>query len=57
MTLTEFAREPASRAWSVSLHIELEQTIRTFIETYNAEPKPFVWSKTPDEILDSGAQL
>ena len=32
---------------------ELEQAIRNYIETYNGEPKPFRWSKTADEILDS----
>jgi transposase len=36
---------------------ELEQTIRNFIDTYNAEPKPFVWSKTADQILDSVARF
>jgi transposase len=32
---------------------ELEQAIRTYIETTNARPKPFVWTKTADEILAS----
>jgi transposase len=36
---------------------QLEQTIRHYIDTYNAEPKPFVWSKTADEILDSVARF
>lgn len=36
---------------------QLEQTIRNYIDTYNAEPKPFVWSKTADEILDSVARF
>ncbi|MHB8501064.1 MAG: IS630 family transposase, partial [Candidatus Acidiferrales bacterium] len=34
---------------------ELEQAIRTYIETTNAWPKPFVWTKTADEILASVA--
>jgi transposase len=36
---------------------QLEQTIRNYIDTYNAEPKPFVWSKTADQILDSVARF
>src|SRR5262249_5672151 len=36
---------------------QLEQTIRTYIETYNEQPKPFVWSKTADEILESLARF
>ena len=30
---------------------ELEAAIRQFIETHNAGPKPFQWTKTADEIL------
>lgn len=29
----------------------LEQTIRDYLETNNADPTPFVWTKTADEIL------
>jgi transposase len=32
---------------------ELEKAIRDFIEAHNADPKPFVWVKTADEILAS----
>lgn len=32
---------------------ELEDAIRRYIETTNARPKPFVWTKTADEILAS----
>lgn len=32
---------------------ELERAIREFIDAHNAEPKPFVWLKTADEILAS----
>jgi hypothetical protein len=35
----------------------LQTTTEDFIDTYNAEPKPFVWSKTADEILDSVARF
>ncbi len=26
-------------------------TIRTYIDTCNEQPKPFIWTKTADEIL------
>ena len=32
---------------------ELEDAIRRYIEVTNHRPKPFVWTKTPDEILAS----
>jgi transposase len=32
---------------------KLEADIRRWIANWNAEPKPFVWTKTADEILDS----
>ena len=31
----------------------LEADIRTWIETWNEDPRPFAWTKTADEILDS----
>jgi transposase len=31
----------------------LETDIRNWIETWNENPRPFVWTKTADEILDS----
>jgi transposase len=31
----------------------LEADIRAWIETWNDNPRPFVWTKTADEILDS----
>jgi len=34
----------------------LNTDIRTWIETWNQNPKPFVWTKTADEILDSIAR-
>lgn len=36
---------------------ELETAIRTFIDTHNATGKPFVWTKTADEILASIARF
>jgi transposase-like protein/transposase len=34
----------------------LEADIRTWIENWNADPKPFIWTKTAEEILDSLAR-
>ena len=32
---------------------ELEQAIQTWIDTWNDNPRPFVWTKTADQILDN----
>ena len=32
---------------------DLETDVTAWIEAWNADPKPFVWVKTADEILDS----
>lgn len=32
---------------------ELEADVAAWIEAWNADPKPFVWTKTADEILDT----
>ena len=37
--------------------IELERAIRKFVTIHNEEPKPFVWTKSADEILDSVARF
>jgi hypothetical protein len=34
----------------------LEAGIRTWIENWNPDPKPFSWTKTAEEILDSLAR-
>ena len=36
---------------------ELEATIQRYLALTNAAPKPFVWTKTADEILDSVARF
>ena len=36
---------------------DLVASIRTWITNWNDDPKPFVWHKTADEILDSLASL
>ncbi|MBB5156948.1 IS630 family transposase [Saccharopolyspora phatthalungensis] len=33
--------------------VALEKDVREWIKNWNEDPKPFVWSKTADEILDS----
>jgi hypothetical protein len=32
---------------------ELERAIKDFLDVHNADPKPFVWTKTADQILES----
>ena len=32
---------------------QLNCDIRNWIETWNKNPKPYVWTKTADQILDS----
>jgi transposase len=36
---------------------ELETAIRNYLKNYNDQPKPFIWSKTADEILASVARF
>jgi transposase len=36
---------------------ELKSAINDFIQHHNRDPKPFVWHKTADQILDSVAKL
>jgi transposase len=33
--------------------VELEQAIRSYLNVHNRDPKPFVWTKTPDQILEA----
>ncbi len=35
---------------------ELQSAIREFIEVHNENPKPFVWTRTADQILDRMAR-
>jgi transposase len=37
--------------------LELERAIRQYLDHYNKDPKPFVWSKSADEILASVARF
>ncbi len=36
---------------------ELEAAIDRYLDVYNEAPKPFVWTKTADEILASVARF
>ncbi len=36
---------------------ELERDIRAFIDATNAEPKPFRWAKSADDILASARRF
>src|SRR5262245_42737756 len=36
---------------------ELEEAIREYIDVHNEDPKPFVWTRTADEILASIARF
>ena len=35
----------------------LEADIRAWIENWNNDPRPFIWTKTADEILESLGRL
>ena len=37
--------------------LQLEQSIRSYLKTYNEDPRPFAWTKTADEILASVARF
>jgi transposase len=36
---------------------ELEVALQRYVETYNQDPKPFVWTRTADEILEAVARF
>jgi transposase len=48
----ELTTKLLQRGVHTSVHA-LEADIRTWIETWNQDPKPFVWTKTAEEILSS----
>jgi transposase len=37
--------------------LELERAIRQYLDTYNENPTPFIWTKTADDILASVARF
>lgn len=36
---------------------QLETAIREFIDAHHANPKPFVWTKTSDQLLENIARF
>jgi hypothetical protein len=36
---------------------ELEAAILAWVDTWNEDPRPFVWTKTADEILDTSVGM
>jgi transposase len=48
----ELTNKKLRRATHTSVR-QLDTDIRAWIDTWNDEPKPFVWTKTADQILDS----
>jgi transposase len=56
MKLSQTAVTRIWRAFGLQPHRstrQLEDAIRHYLDVYNANPKPFVWSKSADEILAS----
>jgi transposase len=49
--------QDAIRRGSHRSTVELEQAIGAYIDASNADPKPFVWTKTADQILASVHRL
>ena len=50
LTTRRLARGAFRSTWA------LEQAIKQYIAATNADPKPFIWTKTADEILESVAR-
>ena len=36
---------------------ELQDAIRSYLDHHNRNPKPFIWTKTADQILESVARF
>ena len=47
---------PTSSSWLNLVERWFAELICSWIETWNNDPKPFVWTKTADEILDAIAR-
>ena len=45
--------QQAIAAWRLPERAQLKAAIQEFIDAHQADPKPFVWTKTADEILAS----
>ena len=55
MTRDKLTTKKLRRGTHRSVH-QLNTDIRAWIETWNENPQPFVWTKNADEILDSIAR-
>ena len=51
----EITRERIRRGTFTSV-VELKEAIMEYLENHNAAPKPFVWTKSADEILKKVAR-
>ena len=48
--------EPATKWLRRGTHTsikDLKNSINTWVENWNDDPKPFIWRKTADQILDN----
>jgi hypothetical protein len=44
---------PTDRTWRPPQRETLEKDIRAWVANWNDNPKPFVWAKTAEQILQS----
>ena len=49
--------EKQIRRGSFRSTLQLEAAIRQYLDHHNAQPKPFIWTKSADDILNSVAKL
>jgi hypothetical protein len=55
-TLVRRTHQQTHPTWVFRSVKELEAVIREYIDVHNEDPKPFVWTRTADQILDSIAR-
>ncbi len=55
ITLAEITRNRIRRGVFKSV-AELKSTIMEYLENHNADPKPFIWTKSAGEILEKVAR-
>jgi hypothetical protein len=49
----ELTNKKLRRSTHTSVRARSNADIRTWIETWNDDPRPYVWTKTADQIVDS----
>ncbi len=54
--INEFGPPVASPAGAHRSVIELEDDIRKWINEWNKDPRPFIWTKSADDILETVAE-